>query len=207
MNNDKINRLKKAYFSGNSTKEDEKWLKENSGDPLFTALKEEKDQGMDWSFADFMAVTGQEESTQRIGVFSFRKMIYWSAAAAALLVAGLLLFQDTGTQESLVAKNESQPELPVQPTEETTDVPDAEEINTEKTEKPVKKVTRHRQKKITPQPEENAYHPEYVVINGKPIYDMDEARELTMSSLNLLASNMEKSVSGMENIKYLSIKF
>ena len=70
--------------------------------------------------------------------------------------------------------------------------------------RPIGAIT-YQQKK--PQPNESTYNPEYVVINGKPIYDLEEAKELTMSSLNLLTSNVEKSVSSMENVKYLSIKF
>lgn len=212
MNNDKINRLKESYFSGKSSKEEEKWLKENANDAYFNTLKEEQKEEMSWEFDDFLATVEQEEPVKKIGSFSFRKMTYWAAASVALIVFGTFMFmQSNNIGKPQHAKQDDAPQVPVtEPTKNTEDIPAEKRIEDEiqfprkKTEKRVPQPQKEAQLPVEEQP---TYNPEYVVINGKPIYDLEEARELTMNSLNLLASNVEKSVSGMENIKHLSIKF
>lgn len=208
MNSDKINRIKDAYFSGTSSKEEEKKLKETSNEPFFNALKAEQQQEMDWSFDDFLSVVEQEEPVKRVGVFTVRKMVYWAAASVAVVLFGASLFINNSTLEKpkLVKHEVKQDPVSVQreePEEQLTEEP-TNVIPEQPVRKPKKAIT-YQQKK--PQPNESTYNPEYVVINGKPIYDLEEAKELTMSSLNLLTSNVEKSVSSMENVKYLSIKF
>ncbi|NGF74658.1 hypothetical protein G5B10_02125 [Fluviicola sp. SGL-29] len=208
MNSDKINRMKDAYFSGTSSKEEERQLKETSNDPFFNTLKAEQQQEMNWSFDEFLSVVEQEEPVKRVGVFTFRKMVYWAAASVAAVFFGASLFMYNSTLEKPKLVKHEVKQDPVMIPEETPDEQPTEEPTNVLPEQPVrkpKKAITYQKKK--PQPSESAYNPEYVVINGKPIYDLEEAKELTMSSLNLLTSNVEKSVSSMENVKYLSIKF
>ncbi len=197
MNNDKIKRLQEAYFEGKLSKEDEKWLKENSDDAYFKALNETKKEEMDWSFEEFLSVV--EEPAPKTMTFSYRNY-YWAAASVVLIVFSTFFFIMSGEKEEkpqyakLDSKEEPKNEI----------VP---EVIEEPKEKPIPTTTKKVTPKKAPISEEPAYNPEYVVINGKPVYDLEEAKELTMNSLNLLASNVEKSVSGMENVKHLSIKF
>lgn len=213
MNNDKINRLKEVYFEGKTSKKEEKWLKENTEDAYFNTLKEEQSQQMNWNFDDFVAIVEEKESEKRIGVFSFTKTIYWSAAASVVIaVLGVfLLMQPNTIEKPQYAKQQSKPEPSEAELVVTDDNTSSEKIIKEVNQLPAKKVvkTGSSSKKEAPNPdaEQPTYNPEYVVINGKPVYDLEEAKELTMSSLNLLASNVEKSVSGMESVKHLSIKF
>lgn len=212
MNSDKINRMKEAYFSGTSSKEEEKQLKETTNDPLFNALKAEQQQEMNWSFDDFLSVVEQEEPVKRVGVFTFRKMVYWAAASVAAVLFGASLFiYNSAPEKPKFVKHEVKQDVIPTPTE-TPDEQPSEEVVTDAIEQPIRKpkkaiTSRKPSGQKKPQPSEQTYNPEYVVINGKPIYDLEEAKELTMSSLNLLTSNVEKSVSTMENVKYLSIKF
>lgn len=204
MNNEEIDRLKDAYFAGKSSKEDEKRLKSTVNDPFFKALKEEQDQTMDWSFDDFLAIAEQEEPVKKVGVFSFRKPFYWAAASIAFVVFGtLFLVRNTTIEQPQYAQNKDVPSENINPN------PTEEPVVEEEIRLPEKTVVKTVSKQIkrTQIPEEIAYNPEYVIINGKPIYDLEEAKELTMNSLNLLANNVEKSVSEMENVKRLSIKF
>lgn len=212
MNNDKINRLKDAYFSGESSENDEKWLKENADDPFFNVLKEEKEQQMEWNFDQFLAMTETKQPVKKSGVFFFTKPFFRVAATVAVLISGTLLYiqtNDTDVRQTQLSQLEDNTE-----TEKTKTIPDVvpSEKITGETAEPIVRTTPNRRsespKKTRRSPESQpAYNPEYVVINGKPVYDLEEAKELTMNSLNLLASNVEKSVSSMENVKYLSIKF
>lgn len=209
MSNDKINRLKELYFAGKTSREEEKWLKENTKDPFFDVLKEEQKQEMNWGFDEFLDTVEQEKPVKRIGGYNFRKMVYWAAASVALVVFGtLFVMRGNSIDKPQYAKHEDGSEFQIHPKEEINDT-QPEETGEEITELPIKEVVKpvSKQKEKTPIPQEDTYHPEYVVINGKPIYDLEEAKELTLSSLNLFASNMEKSVSEMENVKHLSIKF
>ncbi len=54
---------------------------------------------------------------------------------------------------------------------------------------------------------EAGYNPNYVLINGKPVYDEEEAADLTKKSLNLLASNLDKGIEKVGLIKHLSVNF
>ncbi|OBS13791.1 hypothetical protein ATE49_00055 [Elizabethkingia miricola] len=54
---------------------------------------------------------------------------------------------------------------------------------------------------------EDGYNPNYVLINGKPVYDEEEAADLTKKSLNLLASNLDKGIEKVGLIKHLSVNF
>jgi hypothetical protein len=212
MNNDKINRLKEAYFEGKTSKEEEKWLKENTDDTYFTTLKEEQNQQMNWNFDDFVTTIEEKTPEKRIGVFSFRKTIYWIAAASVIIgVLGMFVVMQKNTiNKSQYAQQQNvtkQPETKL--TVEADDNTSPTQILVEEKLPEEKKVITQKPRKEAPNPitEQPTYNPEYVVINGKPIYDLEEAKELAMSSLNLLASNVEKSVSCMESIKHLSIKF
>lgn len=210
MNNEEIDRLKDAYFAGTSSKEDEKRLKSEANDSFFDALKEEKDQTMDWSFDDFLAIANQEEPIKKVGVFSFRKMTYWAAASVILVVFGaFLMMQNTSIEKPQFANNQNNGENPKTEPKDDTEHPSPEKPIEDDEPLPIKKVkTVSKSIKEAPDPaEQPSYNPEYVVINGKPIYNLEEAKELTMNSLNLLANNVEKSVSGMENVKHLSVKF
>lgn len=212
MNSDKINEMKDAYFSGTSSKEDEKQLKETVNDPFFNALKAEQEQKMDWSFDDFMSVVEQEEPVKRVGVFTFRKMVYWAAASVAVVVFGTSVFLFNGTLEKPKLVQHQVKQDPIPAPKETPEEQPSEVLIQDTYEQPIRKpkkapASQKPSGQKNPQPNESTYNPEYVVINGKPIYDLEEAKELTMSSLNLLTSNVEKSVSSMENVKYLSIKF
>ncbi len=50
-----------------------------------------------------------------------------------------------------------------------------------------------------------AYQADYVVLNGKPVTNEQEAVELTLKSLGLLANNLENGVDKAMNIKQMSI--
>lgn len=199
MNNDKIKQLREAYFEGKLSKQDEKWLIENSDDAYFNTMKSVKKEEMDWSFEEFLSTT---EEAKKASVFK-PTIYYWAVAASiALIVFSAFLFMNSGKEI-----NPQQAKLGTPKEQSKQDIKETPKIIKQPIEQPKQVKTNKINQKRTPIPDETAYNPEYVVINGKPIYDLEEAKELTMNSLNLLASNVEKSVSSMESVKHLSVKF
>lgn len=205
MNNAERNRLKEAYFEDKTSSEEEKLLKNDTSDTYFAVLKEEKTQKMDWSFEDFLAVA-EPKTTPKIVSLPFKRTLYWAVASVALIICGTLVFKPTSTvKPTQYADKKTQHKTNGTDTLIPTEIIKVEQpILAEKiVEKSHLKPT-----KKTPIPDEQpTYNPEYVVINGKPIYDLEEAKEVTINSLNLFANNVEKSVSEMDNIKHLSVKF
>ena len=55
MKPNKYKNIEDKFYRGETTLEEELWLKKHSDEPLFDALKEEKDETMDWDFEDFLA--------------------------------------------------------------------------------------------------------------------------------------------------------
>lgn len=206
MSKDNIDKLRESFFEGTISPKDEKWLKEHSDDPYFKATKLEQEEKLDWSFEQFMATAETTLKDQKKGPFLYRNF-YWSAAAMILVLFGAyLFFLNNKTLVQQQAKHRPTPtqkkEIPV--AKEERKLPE-EKATPNVIQSPVKKNLK-KKKTILP-PEDPQYNPEYVVINGKPIYDLEEAKELTKNSLNLLASTVEKSVSTMENVKHMSINF
>lgn len=173
-------------------------------DRYFAVLKGEKKVKVDWSFDDFMTSVAEKEVTKK-KIISLRPILYWSAAAVFILALGSYYFlkQESGMKQ--IARTPINQQKPATKMDVQLVPPNKVVAN----ELPVKKAKKQRlkQKEISPTPIETQYNPEYVVINGEPIYDLQEAKEATLKSLDLLASNVDKSVSSMENVKHMSIKF
>lgn len=51
------------------------------------------------------------------------------------------------------------------------------------------------------------YQEDYVIINGKPVKDEEEALKITEQSLNTLASNINEGADKMKNLKYMAVNF
>lgn len=94
MKTELTEQYKKHFFEGMATPEEEKWLKENSQDPFFVAIRARKEEKMDWSFEEF-----QTQIQPKIQRKSFKK-IYTIAAGFALLlsIGAYLLFQQSDSE-------------------------------------------------------------------------------------------------------------
>jgi len=171
-------------------------------------LNEEKNETMNWDFAAFMEQVEPNQESKKIVWFASKKWISVAAAAAILLGLGIWsIFQFDNSKPQNLAENK---EIKLKNTSKE------EEIKIDKVEEPevliaenndvqsISKATQFTNKKSK---EESAYNPEYVIINGEPVYDLELAKQMTLQSLNMFAENVEKSVTSMEHIKHLSIKF
>ena len=55
--------------------------------------------------------------------------------------------------------------------------------------------------------EKSLYSADYVIVNGKKIYNEEEAIDITKEAFQLFASNVTKTINQAEPIKNLSINF
>lgn len=161
---------------------------------------------------------------------------YWMAAGFIIFLSlgGYLFFSQESITEVIatsVAKNEPvknntpaiqeqqtpPPEINIQPSvitpeTEKKEITEKENIKVLAQKKPLvkkeKEIIETTSVKSVPETgTEDGYNPNYVLINGKPVYDEEEAADLTKKSLNLLASNLDKGIEKVGLIKHLSVNF
>ncbi|MDQ8747016.1 hypothetical protein BAS06_16795 [Elizabethkingia miricola] len=161
---------------------------------------------------------------------------YWMAAGFIIFLSlgGYLFFSQESITEvtaTSVAKNEpvknntpaikeqqtTPPEINIQPSvitpeTEKKEITEKENIKVLAQKKPLvkkeKEIIETTSVKSVPETgTEDGYNPNYVLINGKPVYDEEEAADLTKKSLNLLASNLDKGIEKVGLIKHLSVNF
>ncbi|WP_407491522.1 hypothetical protein [Elizabethkingia anophelis] len=161
---------------------------------------------------------------------------YWMAAGFIILLSfgGYLFFNEktianvttTSVAKTEPVKNNSlvnqeqqtiAPEVNIQPSvvipkTEKKEITEKENIKVLAQKKPLvkkeKEIIETTSVKSVPETgTEAGYNPNYVLINGKPVYDKEEAADLTKKSLNLLASNLDKGIEKVGLIKHLSVNF
>lgn len=245
MKTDKYKDWESKFFEGEKlSPEEERLLKQESDDPYFSFLREEKKESMTMDFDDFLskveaAEEKQVESTTPIiplvtakPKFGSGLKNYWMAASLVMFmgVLGGYLFvneengdfnkplksvvkQDT---EPIEAEQTTPKDLGSQELEEPTKndtEPNISEPTTIETKTPkVKHVATTVSKPETYQPVKNnqakpavksdvAYNPSYVMINGKPVYNEQEALALTEDAFNYLASNVSQTVDQAQSLK------
>lgn len=231
MKTDKYKDWESKFFGGEElTPEEELFLKNESDNPYFSFLKEEKQEKLDISFEDFLKKT-EEPRIVALPIKKTSYKMYWMAASLVLLMgmSALWMFNQPHKIETTIAKN---PDVPKK--EKVEKVPQVEEIieenPTPKTvlanqesqkidnavnNKMVKELVQKEFKKLMAQqdlsttkeekqiqvPTESTsdYNPNYVIINGKPIYDESEAIAVTENAFNYFASNVTQTINHAES--------
>lgn len=201
---------------------------------IFRELKEEK---MDWNFEDFLKKTEEKPEETKVIPLQKKsgggsQKWYWMAASLVTLFGMMMFFSPDITEPTLkpIASNESNSsEKPAQTN--TTKPTEIQDINNnsntikvaENNVKPIKKINhefRNEHQNIASQPSktvENSheilenpveeYSADYVIVNGKKIYNEEEAIDITKEAFQLFASNVTKTINQAEPIKNLSINF
>lgn len=226
MKDKKRKELEDKYFNGQSSLEEEKELK-NSDSVFFQSLNQEKDVKMDWSFAEFESQINEDK---KYIVWWNRSWVKYAAAAVLLATIGLAVYlnQESAMQEPVLAKKEMQELKPAdkKPLDDQnieTAVPNMNDgVSTEDSRKAIRTAETFKRPKVKKQAKDwtmkkkvvteslestagEPYRADYVVLNGKPVANEEEAVELTLKSLGLLANNLENGVDKAMNIKQMSI--
>ena len=201
---------------------------------IFRELKEEK---MDWNFEDFLKKTEEKPEETKVIPLQKKsgggsQKWYWMAASLVTLFGMMMFFNSDITEPTLkpIASNESNSsEKPAQtniikPTENQDINNNSNTIKVAKNNvKPTKKINhefRNEHQNIASQPSKTVeksteilenpaeeYSADYVIVNGKKIYNEEEAIDITKEAFQLFASNVTKTINQAEPIKNLSINF
>ena len=226
MKDKKRKELEDKYFNGQSSLEEEKELK-NSDSVFFQSLNQEKDVKKDWSFADFES---QINGEKKYIVWWNRSWVKYAAAAVLLMTIGLSLFlnQESIIQGPVLAKKETKElkpanKKPLGDQNIEIAVPNNNDgVSMEDSRKAMRTAETFKRPKVKKQTKDwtvkkevvseslestigESYRADYVVLNGKPVANEEEAVELTLKSLGLLANNLENGVDKAMNIKQMSI--
>ncbi|SKB93525.1 hypothetical protein SAMN05660477_01906 [Soonwooa buanensis] len=245
MKTDKYKDWEYRFFEGEElSPEEEQLLKQESDDPYFSFLREEKQEKMMMDFDSFLSKIEAaeekqvEETTPIIPLVTAKPKFgsglknYWMAASLVMFmgVLGGYLFVneengDFNKPLKSVVKQDTEPveieqttpkDLGSQNIEEPTKhdtEPNISEPTTIETKTPrVNQVATTISKPETSSPAKNnqakpasksevAYNPSYVMINGKPVYNEQEALALTEDAFNYLASNVSQTVDQAQSVK------
>ncbi|MBV6879214.1 hypothetical protein NG800_006665 [Epilithonimonas ginsengisoli] len=231
MKTDRYKDWESKFFEGEElTPEEELFLKNESENPYFSFLKEEKQEKLDISFEDFLKKT-EEPKIIPIPIKKTSYKMYWMAASLILLmgVSAFWMFNQPQKIEATIAKNPIVPKkekiekvVPVDEMIEQTSTPKPVLANqeTQKVDKTandtvVKELVRKEFERLMAQQETESnkeqkqiqvptesisdYNPNYVIINGKPIYDEGEAIAVTENAFNYFASNITQTINHAES--------
>lgn len=237
MKTDRYKDWESKFFDGEAlTPEEELFLKNESDNPYFSFLKEEKQEKLDIKFEDFLNKATKQNVIEEPKIVALpiakRKSYtqYWMAASLVLLmgIGGFWMFNNPENVEPQIAKHTETPkkvETPkVSPIENgSTQQPVLTQQNTQpKTQKVAKKNAVENQPSTTQfayqQPKEikidnqnlnkvnsdSDYNPNYVIINGKPIYNEQEAIAVTEDTFNFFASNVTQTINHAESAQNVS---
>ena len=227
MKTDRYKDWESRFFEGEElTPEEHLFLKNESDNPYFSFLKEEKQDKLDISFDDFLNKTEEPKIVALPIVKKKSYTQYWMAASLVLLmgVTGFWMFNNPENIEPQIAKHTETPkkvETPkVSPIENgSTQQPVLTQQNTQpKIQKVAKKnaaettqFAYHQPKQIkTDYQQQNQvnsdsdYNPNYVIINGKPIYNEQEAIAIAEDTFNFFASNVTQTINHAESAQNVS---
>jgi len=239
MKTDRYKDWESKFFEDEElTPEEELFLKNESDNPYFSFLKEEKQDKLDISFEEFLnkATKLNVEEEQKIVALPLTKKKsytqYWMAASLVLLmgISGFWMFNNQENIEPQIANHTETPKpvesakaSPVKKISTQQPVLAQEDIQPEKKidkKKPVVEnheskgqLAYHQPKKIEENLNQNKvnpdsdYNPNYVIINGKPIYNEQEAIAVTEDTFNYFASNVTQTINHAESAQNQSLDF
>ena len=239
MKTDRYKDWESKFFEGEElTPEEELFLKNESDNPYFSFLKEEKQEELDISFEDFLNKATKQNVTEEPKIVALpvaeKKSYqqYWMAASLVLLmgISGFLMFDNSEKIEPKIANHieTSQPieapksspveqvtvqqpvlaQQPVQPEKER-----IEKKTVVGNQKSKAQFAYHQPKQIEENLSQNKvnsnsdYNPNYVIINGKPIYNEQEAIAVAEDTFNYFASNVTQTINQAESAQNQTVDF
>ncbi|MFD1769164.1 hypothetical protein [Sphingobacterium suaedae] len=222
MRKDKSTELLDNYWNGISSVEEERQLKKQKNEAYFQALKDSRNERMEWSFDEFLRTASQgDKHLQRTENRHIIRVWSCCAAAVVLVVIGAvylynyqteMLGDDAGKEKiSLVQKaTRRSPDRNIEQPSQITgewDNPDSgadRVLPINRSKKREVAATSDKNKALLPDalPDEKEV---FVVVNGKPIYNQKEAEGITIASLKLMVNNIQEGKEALEKVKYIKV--
>ncbi|SDE84899.1 hypothetical protein SAMN05421825_0391 [Epilithonimonas hungarica] len=233
MKTDRYKDWESKFFEGEDlTPEEELFLKNESDNPYFSFLKEEKQDKLDISFEDFLKKTEEPKIVALPIVKRKSYTQYWMAASLVLLmgISGFWMFNHPENIEPQIVKHTEAPKKveasKVSPVEEVSNQksvlaqqnvqPETQKVEKKKTvenQESKAQFAYHQPKQINENLNQNKvnsdsdYNPNYVIINGKPVYSEQEAIAVTEDTFNYFASNVTQTINQAESAQSQSLDF
>lgn len=231
MKTDRYKVWESKFFEGEElTPEEELFLKNESENPYFSFLKEEKQEKLDISFEDFLKKT-EEPKIVALPIKKTSYKMYWMAASLVLLmgISTFWMFNQPEKIEPTIAKNPDVPKKEkvekvsqVEETIEQTSTPkpvlanqESQKVDKTTNDNVVKELVRKEFEKLMAQQDSSMkkeekqiqvptesmsdYNPNYVIINGKPMYNEQQAIAVTENAFNYFASNVTQTINHAES--------
>ncbi len=239
MKTDRYKDWESKFFEGEElTPEEELFLKNESDNPYFSFLKEEKQEKLDIGFEDFLNKATKQNVTEEPKIVALpvakKKSYqqYWMAASLVLLmgITGFLMFDNPESIEPQIA-NHTETSEPVDAPKSSPveDVSTQQPVLAQQDVQPIKKnenkksvvekqkskaqFAYHQPKQIEENLSQNKvnsdsdYNPNYVIINGKPIYNEQEAIAVAEDTFNYFASNVTQTINQAESAQNQTVDF
>jgi hypothetical protein len=236
MKTDRYKDWESKFFEGEElTPEEELFLKNESDNPYFSFVKEEKKEKLDISFEDFLKKTEEPKIVALPIVKRKSYTQYWMAASLVLLmgISGFWMFNNPENIAPQIANHTVKPKKvetqktnlveensktkPVLANQESQNVIETKQDNAvkelvrqefEKLMAQQNNPTNQQEKQIqVPTESTSDYNPNYVIINGKPIYNEQEAIAVTEDTFNYFASNVTQTINHAESAQNQSLDF
>ncbi|WP_313598497.1 hypothetical protein [Epilithonimonas vandammei] len=221
------------FFEGEElTPEEELFLKNESDNPYFSFLKEEKQEKLDIKFEDFLNKATKQNVTKEPKIVALpivkRKSYtqYWMAASLVLLmgISGFWMFNNPENIEPQIAKHTETPKKVETPKVSPIENGSTQQLvlTQQNTQPKIQKVAKknaaettqfayHQPKQIKTDYQnlnkvnsDSDYNPNYVIINGKPVYSEQDAIAVTEDTFNFFASNVTQTINHAESAQNVS---
>lgn len=114
MKSNKYTNIEDKYYLGNTTIEEEVWLKDHSNDTLFEVLKTEKKESMDWDFEKFLEKAEPDQSAHIRPIKKTQHQKFFLVAASLVLICGILILFKMKSSQSSVSKTSQMVQKEVQ---------------------------------------------------------------------------------------------
>ena len=219
---------KDDFFAGKLTENQEKQFRNQEDDSFFETLREEKEVKMELNFDDFMKKV-EEKQPEIVNESKGKEISLWKIsgiAASILIVFGMLFFLN----QSNSVENNPMVVKTVEPGETTKTVESVtvkENVNQEFSPKEVgikeevaqiTKITKSIKKENktstiqlihqeTTKPESaEEYSSDFVLVNGEPVENVEEATTLAYNTMKLFSKNVNQGAEAIAKLKSLSVE-
>jgi len=199
---------KDDFFEGKLTDDQEKQLKNNENDSFFETLKEEKEVKMELSFDDFMTKV-EENQPKVIGLFFFlnqtnkiedhQEIVKIIEPQKKEVEVVKNKEEKTGEEPNTVISEPNNIEIKHEVSQFVKETKSIKQENKKSTIQPIE------QEIIKPESAEK-YSSDFVIVNGQPVENMEEAKALAYSTMKLFSKNVDQGAKAIGQLKSLSIE-
>ncbi|WP_413533595.1 hypothetical protein [Empedobacter brevis] len=223
---------KDDFFAGKLTNEQEKKLRNDDKDSFFETLKDEKEIKMELSFDDFMTKV-EENQPKVLDKSKTKEFTLWKIsgiAASVLIVVGLFFFLNQTNEsqknqeivktiepqkkelEVVNNKEEKAEEKPIFTNSKINNIETKDEVvEIVKVTKSIKKENKKSniqsiESEIKSSENTEEYSSDFVIVNGQPVENLEEAKALAYSTMKLFSKNVDQGVKAIGQLKALPIE-